>query len=273
MWSVRQHAADAARSFQLRKLGLNKISESNSLVLGMLAAAWQWRVTRPTARGMRRALAAAYLIQLWALLSYQQRGPQVAFLCSMAAMALLLYEGTWRMLRRGRYRDLAIAAAGVLLLLGVLLYALNPSFDLTKLLQDRNVLVRFRLYRQALAAFLSRPFVGVGAGGIAMFATDEQSRLYPHNMVLEVVAETGLVGLALFTAFTVSLGHRLALAVRCLDFRSWLPVCFLGAALLSQYVLVMFSIDLTLWQMGVWAGMVVAAVQIHPAQETAKAGS
>jgi O-antigen ligase len=61
-----------------------------------------------------------------------------------------------------------------------------------------SVLVRRALYFDAVKAFLENPIVGVGLGGFSVFSSGIDSRLYPHNIFLELAAETGVIGLILF---------------------------------------------------------------------------
>jgi O-Antigen ligase len=51
---------------------------------------------------------------------------------------------------------------------------------------------RSDLWSQAIQAFSTHPFVGLGTGG---FASVNPADLYPHNILLEVGSELGLVGL------------------------------------------------------------------------------
>ncbi len=51
---------------------------------------------------------------------------------------------------------------------------------------------RSDLWSQAIQAFGAHPFVGLGTGG---FASVNPENLYPHNLLLEVGSELGLVGL------------------------------------------------------------------------------
>ena len=44
------------------------------------------------------------------------------------------------------------------------------------------------------APFRSTPLLGVGFGGFGMFHRDVDERCYPHNIILEIWAELGLVG-------------------------------------------------------------------------------
>lgn len=61
---------------------------------------------------------------------------------------------------------------------------------------------RKRLLREAWGAFLENPVVGLGAGQFMNYNTDEREEPYreTHNAVLQVAAELGAAGLAIFVA-------------------------------------------------------------------------
>lgn len=103
---------------------------------------------------------------------------------------------------------------GVLVLLWTLSYfILNGIFDHTNshfvhrmapLLTgqiDEAVNERFIYYQSAFQAFLQHPFAGVGFGGWPMSHGLEDISLHPHNIFLEILSETGLIGFVLFIAF------------------------------------------------------------------------
>lgn len=133
------------------------------------------------------------------------RGPLVA--ASAAAGVLVLLELS---ITRG---ETARAALFVLLsALGVLaLFALHvglgivvPTFDrIVPLLQgnlDPSTVGRLRLYRAGVVHWLESPVFGNGLGSFAPWFYGEDAMGYPHNLVLEILAELGLIGLLLFVA-------------------------------------------------------------------------
>jgi len=72
---------------------------------------------------------------------------------------------------------------------------------------DSSVELRLGAQRVALEMFLDKPFVGVGAGNYPplypaysqrLGVTAVASEFYPHNLYLQVLAETGAVGLLVF---------------------------------------------------------------------------
>lgn len=76
-------------------------------------------------------------------------------------------------------------------------------------LRSRDLNGRVSAWTRGLSVFLDNPFLGVGAGAYAsaIAATGEQATA-AHNVFLEVLAEHGSVGAALFMAIGISLWRR-----------------------------------------------------------------
>lgn len=61
---------------------------------------------------------------------------------------------------------------------------------------------RLRYFPAAYQYWISAPLIGNGIGSFSMmFRGYEQAGTYPHNIFLEILAELGLVGFALFLVF------------------------------------------------------------------------
>lgn len=77
--------------------------------------------------------------------------------------------------------------------------------------RDGSALEHFRAWRLSTAAAVEHP-LGIGFGGYPHIAGYGDEPLYPHNVLLEVWAESSLVGLGLFACLIVlpfaSLGRR-----------------------------------------------------------------
>jgi len=58
---------------------------------------------------------------------------------------------------------------------------------------------RVELYRDALNSWTGKPFLGHGIGAFPLLEGSGDIRLYPHNLILEILVELGLVGFVLFT--------------------------------------------------------------------------
>lgn len=171
-----------------------------------------------TLRGRILALGAAVLVTAAAVLTYS-RGGAIALGC---ALLLSLVS------RRIRLRH-AVLGGGVIGLLLLLFAPTGFSRRLTTLEQvlpggeqvirpDSSFQKRRLLVGAAWRMFLDRPILGVGVGnytahfeeyadevGFASRDYEEPGeRHYPHNLYLEIGAETGLVGLLAFGAAVVA---------------------------------------------------------------------
>lgn len=59
--------------------------------------------------------------------------------------------------------------------------------------EDQNFVSREIMWKEALNKFYNSPFLGVGAGGYSFSGID-----YPHNLLLEIMSEFGIIGLILW---------------------------------------------------------------------------
>lgn len=257
----RPDIGDAARSFVLREWGLNAISEADALVLGLLGATALFITGHPHERWL---LTPAYLLQLWALLAYQQRGAALSLLVATLVLIVLLYQRLNAAIRhRGGFRWLIGALTA--LVIGYLLVTWNPQFDIEYMAQDPNVLTRLDLYQKGWQMFTTSPLIGWGTGdtlGAIGAQVGGVSRFYVHNRLLEVLGENGLVGLLFLGAFTVAVIKNFLKALRddIAPMTSFAAV-FALAGFVSRYTVGMFSGDLTAWNIGVWAGLIVSISQ------------
>ncbi|HVS14498.1 MAG TPA: O-antigen ligase family protein [Thermoanaerobaculia bacterium] len=176
-----------------------------------VALALAWKAS--TLRGRATGYAAAALLAAGTVLTYSRGG----------ALTLVVVLGLFVLVRRPRRRELLVGAA----LAGVLFVALPSGFTrrlitLEQVLPggdealhpDSSFEKRLLVTRTAWRMFLDHPLRGVGAGNYAVhFDTyaalvgseaqeydDQAAPNYPHSLYLEIAAETGVVGLALFAA-------------------------------------------------------------------------
>lgn len=227
------------------------------LLLGVpLALVLAWR-SRGWGRGV--ALGATAMLMAAILFTYS-RGAAVALLVVLA-MTLAL---------RGVSRRGLLAGAAVLLLalslapqafqerLSTLAQLLPGASD--EMTDPDSSFAKRRLVTQAAwAMYLDHPVVGVGAGNypvrfepygtqigsVAPFYDDPGEAQYPHNLYLEVAAETGSVGLLLFAALLLVAFGSLARAWARLsrrdepllrDLAAALAIALVGYALTSLFL-------------------------------------
>ena len=152
-------------------------------------------------------LAAVTATAATVLLTYSRGGALVLGIGCLACLA------RWRMSRLHLAVVIVAVAASLALLpssvwdrLGTMLRAVQGTQPVGQLI-DTSVELRLGAQRVALEMFLDRPFVGVGAGNYPpsypeysqqLGVTAVASEFYPHNLYLQVLAETGAVGLLVF---------------------------------------------------------------------------
>ncbi|MBM4063614.1 MAG: hypothetical protein FJ265_21315 [Planctomycetes bacterium] len=101
----------------------------------------------------------------------------------------------------GRRLGIALvgAAVGIALFQAYASDLVQERFDPAQILESLAYREREQAWQSAWTAFLDHPLAGAGAGGFAR-AAGFYGRVYPHNLVLEVAVEFGLVGLCCLAA-------------------------------------------------------------------------
>jgi putative inorganic carbon (HCO3(-)) transporter len=205
--------------------------------------------------------------------------------------ALVLALGSVLSLARFRIRGPLMAVLVILLPFGIVLVP-GPVWDrlntLVNPLQggrpvgqfvDDSVALRLGAQRVALEMFLEHPFFGIGAGNYPVLYQDYSRSLlvpavatefFPHNLYLQVAAESGVVGLLAF--LPIIIGPLVTLELtrrRSGPVREWRELatgleigllCYLVASLLLHA-----SYPRYLWML---LALTVAARQIAPAPAT-----
>ncbi|MEW6614767.1 MAG: O-antigen ligase family protein [Thermodesulfobacteriota bacterium] len=60
---------------------------------------------------------------------------------------------------------------------------------------------RRNVYDIGVQAFLSYPLIGLGTGGFSNYSAVSDNKIYPHNLILEVASEFGVIGLSVIVVF------------------------------------------------------------------------
>jgi len=223
-------------------------------------------------------IAALLLIVGAVLLTYSRGG------------ALVLALGCVLSLTRFRFRGPLLAALVVVLPVSIMLVP-TPVWDrldtLVNPLQgsgpvgqfvDDSVALRLGAQRVALEMFLDHPFVGVGAGNYPVLYQDYSKNLgvpavatefFPHNLYLQVAAESGVVGLLTFLPIIIGPLVTLELTRRSAGVGEWRELAFgLEVGLLCYLlasVLLHASYPRYLWML---LALAVAARQVVPPPAT-----
>ena len=162
------------------------------------------------ARGRWGKIAALGLgvVMVGLLLVAGGRSPLIA---TLAAGAVPLLVG-WRFSSSGAFNlkryvfplraviGLGLATVGYLLMTGHLTTTLERLVQAVGSDPDSSTLARIGYYQASLSMWGESPLAGRGIGSWPVLMRFGDVQGYPHNIILEVLAELGLVGLLLFSA-------------------------------------------------------------------------
>ena len=177
------------------------------------------------------------------------RGPFIATIFPLTiliyyAVNVSLYEGDIR-IRKYILPLLIFIILGIVFLLS---YGSERTFSTARRMSgllgnpDASTSIRLVMYGQALDVWAQRPLFGAGIGAWPVMAGWGDQRMYPHNIVLEVLSEFGFVGLVLLvTPFIYALWHFIHNQVAKHDTLDVLVLLLVGNALINA----MFTGDLT----------------------------
>ncbi len=155
------------------------------------------------------------VLQTWATLSAGARGPILALVVSLLVFFALSVRGFPHL----KVERFSWKLSMVLLIVVIIISAVGQELFstlffraqvLTTYLGESGAM-RLDLYQGALNLWASSPIWGVGTGGFAVAVTGSDFiREYPHNIVLELAAETGLLGvlafeMMIYVAFSIGL--------------------------------------------------------------------
>lgn len=167
------------------------------------------------------------------------RWTDVGLAVTLLAVALGMSRGAWlglaaalatallitRRLAHRLSRRLVLVAVTFLLLLVILWLFVElapksiPLVDrlasFTRLEEEVTVVGRLAKYQAAFTSWLQRPLVGWGTGSMAVLYAERGRRwAWISNLVLHLLLDTGVIGLALFGGFVLALFWRGARAAR-----------------------------------------------------------
>jgi O-antigen ligase len=251
-----------------------------TLIAALIAVFWVLRIAPAWARPLAAVL---IVVAMAESVASGSRGPLVAFVLALGFGVLGRLRNRQPLSRRDAgLIALAIAALGGL----AVAVARLPGQSIDRLLllggivgpggsAGSSIDTRVDLYSLAARMFAESPLLGNGTGSFAAYTTTHiglELYTYPHNDLLQLAAELGLLGAALFVAL-VGLG----LLRRLPDTPAWATIRILLAFML---VLAMTSGDIygdrLMWGLLVLvacAPMAVHAVKgLQPASEAAANG-
>ncbi len=224
-----------------RCTGLMLHPNHQSNVLGTVALLVLHRATSPhTSLGQRWRLAAIFVLLILGVLVTGSRSGLLALAIGAAVIPLLRWPRT-----AGMYLVVCSLAGFVLWKSG----AAEALYEAVKALNASSVDFRWRVDHLAAAAFQSSPWLGVGVGGILDWYNPWH--LEVHDTYLQILAETGILGVLSFGLLAGMVGFRLL--ARFLQTRSLADRERLAALLLaSTMILVQNTVAMFLWVKFLW---------------------
>jgi O-antigen ligase len=183
--------------------------------MGAVALILLFMIVRATSASRRVLLAIALAPVAITFVSSGSRGPVIGMVVALPSLLL------WRAASPAVARRLAasLVAVGALAVVAVVWLvppeATQRSLSIFQTTHEEGDTSRFLLWSEAIHAFSSsvtHSLVGIGTGGYAAISTT--GAIYPHNIVLEVGTELGVLGLLALAAFVLSVVVRLLRLLR-----------------------------------------------------------
>ncbi len=141
-------------------------------------------------------------LNIFGLLYGDGRAPVIAFFMTIFFL-VIFYLNT--KIKTNQVK--IIKAVGASILIVIILFLFLPKlfstlfYRINLLLTQKmgaSVMVRLNLYNSAIKAIYRKPIQGLGMGGFSVYYKGRDQRLYPHNILLEIGAEMGIIGLIPF---------------------------------------------------------------------------
>jgi O-antigen ligase len=178
-----QSLLDGPINYRMTVLGLNPIWVARELGVGIVAALLFFE---------KRWFKYPIIITLgWGIYLTRSRGP---FL-SLLIVAILIYS--FNLIKSRKYRQLAPIIIILMIFSVFVLFGFNMDDYFLRgessFLESNNIRARLQLYFAAWDDFTSSPVLGKGVGSFYY-----NGHTYPHNIIIELLAETGIVGLVIF---------------------------------------------------------------------------
>lgn len=205
---------------QRLELTSNTIGSGRIAMMGLLIAP----VVVPPGKKKPFVVAAIIALSLLATLATGSRGPLLA-----GALSLLAIYGIWTKWIALRVLGFVVAAAiGLAVLFSEWIEDLVPLSSLGRLRSlveavfgqgdlDGSSMARVQLMAEAVWMWNARSFTGWGIGSYALFAEENpliEVHTYPHNFLLQIGAELGLIGFVAISVLVIWVLVRLYSGMR-----------------------------------------------------------
>lgn len=164
-------------------------------------------------RWFRLSLWILAALLLFSALGSGSRGPVISLMLSLLVFFMLNFRGS-SSLKIDRFAlklgVMMLFAAIIFFILGGQNSSLFSRIQLAIGGTDPSAAGRLYYYRVALEQFAASPIWGLGPGQFSIGVTGEEIALYPHNIFLELGAESGLLGIIIFvTMIVIAFGNGL----------------------------------------------------------------
>jgi O-antigen ligase len=185
------------------------------------------------------------LLTLVYLVATGSKGPLLALALSFVITPLLMMRGVM-----GRV-SLSILLMGLFSVIGVVGVEVLPKGFIEERFTEKvqNLSLRMPAYQDVMRTLFesdaTQMLVGHGTGDYGYFASGHDERAYPHNVLLEVAYENGLIGVGLLVAaLSCPLMAVLRTAQHQLEYQHRMLLAGLSAAYISSVINAQFSGDL-----------------------------
>ncbi len=138
------------------------------------------------------------------------------------------------------FRTIAIVFTMVCLIFILLMYFIPDRevlFQRLSAFSDLSAIERFRTQKMAFQAFLKNPILGIGFGNTPFFINSQVT----HNLYLQLLLETGVVGFSVFVFFLFKIWNKLKVFEKRIKFsgeeRKWGDLLL---ALKLSYISILF---------------------------------
>lgn len=123
-------------------------------------------------------------------------------------LGIVLLPMLYRKLKRLDFSFMSLLVTSLVLSIGV--YYIGKQPEITERLVNRissiqegdnSSLERVNDFYESTNTIINNPVLGVGNGGYGYEVASDDSLYYPHNLILEIWAELGIIGLIIFVIF------------------------------------------------------------------------
>ena len=217
-----------------------------------------------TSRGVRTLGTASTALGSIAMVLTQSRG-------GLLALAITFLLGIWYLIEDRKKR--ALLLTGYVVALPVVLAAVTLYSARLGSVDSQDTFGRMVLWISAWILFLSAPVIGIGYGNFresfdTEFVGAARGSLDAHNLYLQLLSETGVIG---FLSFCAMCGSAILQAVKCLRTRpsEWRRIvcfaalCAIVSVLIHGWVDFLFEVSVQFGSI-FWAMLALLTVSTSP---------